>query len=291
MCDTLVYSPKHAGLTLDGAVAELKRILRDSPSKSDIGYFDFHEQRLRRSVSRLLELLKPGSTVLDVGSHYLHQAALLKFAGRQHSIIGADVGAFANLDLVRGRARQLSITNATIIDLSTGQIGIELSPDSLDCVIFCEIMEHITFNPMTFWRVIYDALKPGGFIYITTPNSLRLANLLKTLARAACLSGIGIPVQDIFRHITYGHHWKEYSPAEITAYFAALSPDFSIRVTTYACVDHKPEGTGPKQLAKHAFATAIRKLGNFTVNCKEELEVLVRLQEKKNPPPFSPMPT
>lgn len=291
MCDTLLYSPTHGGVTLDAAVAELKRILRDSTSKSDVEYFDLHEPRLRRSVSRLLELLMPGSTVLDVGSHYLHQAALLKFAGRQHSIIGADVGVFTNLDLVRDRARKLSITNATIIDLSTGQIGIELSPDSLDCVIFCEILEHITFNPMTFWRAIYDALKPGGFIYITTPNSLRLANLLKTLARAASLSGIGIPVQEIFRHITYGHHWKEYSPAEMRAYFAALSPDFSITVTTYACVDHKPEGKGHKQVAKHAFASAIRKLGNATVNWREELEVLVRLQEKKTPPPLSPMPT
>jgi len=292
MPETPVHNPKHVALTLDDAVAELKHMVRDSTSNDDIEYFDLHKQRFQRSVSRLLELLMPGSTVLDVGSHYLHQAALLQFVGAGFRIIGADVGVFTDLDLVRARARQLSITNATISDLGAGQLGVELNPDSVDCVVFCEIIEHITFNPMTFWRAIYDLLKPGGFVYITTPNSLRLANLLKTLFRATSLSGVGLPVQEIFRHVTYGHHWKEYSAAEMRAYFSALSPDFSIKVTTYPWPDgHKPEGQELKQIAKHAFASTIRQLGNLTPICREGMEVVVRLQKKETPPPFSPLPT
>jgi 2-polyprenyl-3-methyl-5-hydroxy-6-metoxy-1,4-benzoquinol methylase len=290
MPETILHDPHYAALSLDGAIAKLRRMLCDSASKSDIEYFELHEQRFRRSVSRLFELLVPGSTVLDIGSHYLHQVALLRFVREELRIIGADVAAFTDLDLVRGRARQLGVTNVAISDLSRGHLGLEVGSNSLDCIIFCEIMEHITFNPMTFWRTIYDLLKPGGFVYITTPNSLRLANLLKTLARAASLSGIGIPLQEVFQHVTYGHHWKEYSPAEIRAYFAALSPDFSVTVTTYPCHSHKPKGEGFKQLAKHAFVSSIRQLGNLTAVCREEMEVVVRLSKKTISPSFSPMP-
>jgi len=290
MSKALIHIPNRAASSLDGAIAELRRMISDSKSSADAEYFNFHEQRFRRSVSRLLELLMPGATVLDIGSHYLHQGALLKVAGGSHTIIGADVAAFTELDFVRARARQLGIANVTITDLASGQLGVELGPDSLDCVVFCEIIEHITFNPMTFWRAVYDLLKPGGFVYITTPNSLRLANVLKTLARAASLSGIGIPLQEIFQHVTYGHHWKEYSAAEMKAYFAALSPDFSVTVTSYPGLCPGPEGNGFKRFAKNAFASSIRRLGNLGAICREQLEVVVRLHQKKTAPTLSPLP-
>ena len=40
--------------------------------------------------------------------------------------------------------------------------------------------------------------------------------------------GGGLSVHDILHIRTYGHHWKEYSAREISAYFRALSPDFEI---------------------------------------------------------------
>lgn len=38
--------------------------------------------------------------------------------------------------------------------------------------------------------------------------------------------GIGTTVEDILSFGTYGHHWKEFSPAELKRYFEMLSPDF-----------------------------------------------------------------
>jgi 2-polyprenyl-6-hydroxyphenyl methylase/3-demethylubiquinone-9 3-methyltransferase len=46
-------------------------------------------------------------------------------------------------------------------------------------------------------------------------------------------------VADILGTITYGHHWKEYSPKEISQYFQSLSPDFKVEVRTY---NQPPDG-------------------------------------------------
>jgi SAM-dependent methyltransferase len=123
------------------------------------------------------------------------------------------------------RAQLSGVRCVTDGDLGRGDF-LRDERDEYDAVVFCEILEHVTFNPVRFWRRVYDLLRPGGCVYLTTPNSLRLTNVLKTLARLLVRRGVGIPVNEILGYVTYGHHWKEYSAAELREYFAILSPDF-----------------------------------------------------------------
>ena len=136
-------------------------------------------------------------------------------------------------------------------------------------VVFCEILEHITFNPVRFWRRVYDLLRPGGFIYLTTPNSLRLTNTLKTAFRLGARRGVGIPLEEIFGHVTYGHHWKEYSASELVDYFGRLSPDFRVE-TRY--VDFGLEG--------RAWSAPIRLFGGILPPFRPHLEAVVRIPAK-----------
>ena len=239
----------------------------------DSSYFSYHEQRFRYHLDSLAEL-GLGGRVLDIGSHYLHFAAAIKLLGAD--VTALDVAAFQRMPFVANRAAQLKIQPAVVDDLGAGDFLPDAPDGSYDLVLFCEILEHITFNPVRFWRRVHQLLRPGGAIYITTPNATRLWNLLNTFKRALFLEGVGIPVHAIFDNVTYGHHWKEFSAREIVLYFAQLSPDFRVEVRPYAYSHPDPRRSGLKGLPWRV----VRRAGNVFPLLRENLEVIVRIPEK-----------
>lgn len=82
-------------------------------------------------------------------------------------------------------------------------------PDaSFDFVLFCEIIEHLEQNPTWALLEIHRVLKPGGRVLITTPNVLRLQNILTLLNHGNIYdpySGYG----------PYGRHNREYTSHEL----------------------------------------------------------------------------
>jgi 2-polyprenyl-6-hydroxyphenyl methylase/3-demethylubiquinone-9 3-methyltransferase len=248
------------------ALASMRALLH---AGGDEAYFRFHEHRYRRHLGTLAELGLLGRPTLDIGSHYLHLAGSVRLMGSE--VTALDVPAFQEIPWIAERAARLGIRTATVGDLGAGDFLADVPDASFDVVLFCEIIEHVTFNPVRFWRRVHELLRPGGVVYLTTPNALRLANLLKTLHRAVTLEGVGIPVAHIFEHVTYGHHWKEYGARELVDYFARLSPDFAVEVRPYAC----RQGDGGS-----ATRRLVRRVGNLVPALREQLEVLVRLPAK-----------
>jgi len=103
-----------------------------------------------------------------------------------------------------------------------------LGPDSIDVVLFSEVLEHLAFNPLPFWQSVYEVLAPGGRIILTTPNFYFWKTRVRGALRFAIGNGGGVSVDDVLKRPTYAHHWKEYSTREIKRYFRLLSPDFRI---------------------------------------------------------------
>lgn len=257
------------------SIKKLASELEFSQDQSEKEYFDFHKKRFARFSGFLDSFLAGRPTgsklkTLEIGSHYLHTSMLLSDKGFE--VDAMDVEEFWNLEFVQKRAEKYSLNKIVENDLS--QIDfLEDSDDVYDLVVFTEIMEHITFNPIKFWRSIYHKLKPGGIIYISTPNAFALPNVLRSLKNIFLFKSIGITVDDILSKVTYGHHWKEYSASEIRTYFQLLSPDFEVHVSHYAYKDHslKP----PFLLFK-----ALSRIGNISKLFSDELEVIVTLKEK-----------
>lgn len=220
---------KPSQLDIDRAFAKVMREIESEGCAQEIGYFG-HEARYRRNIKRIVELTAPGATLLDIGSHFLHQAAILSELG--YRVIGMDVAEFAGVELIKKRALNFKIQNHVVDRFDRGDFlnGYE---DQIDLVVFSEIQEHITFNPIRFWQRIYHLLKIGGEIYLTTPNSLTVWKMANALKRLLSLRGYGITVEEILGSVTYGHHWKEYSAYEIRLLFQALSPDFNVSITAY----------------------------------------------------------
>lgn len=82
--------------------------------------------------------------------------------------------------------------------------------NSFDCIIFCEILEHLLLNPDFAIGQMQRVLKPGGYLVVSTPNVTCLGNfscLLKGKNIYDGYSPYGI----------YGRHNREYTLKEVAA--------------------------------------------------------------------------
>ncbi len=77
-----------------------------------------------------------------------------------------------------------------------------------DCVLFCEILEHLLLNADFPVSEIKRILRPGGYVILTTPNAARLANVVNILRGKNIYA-------DYSPHGIYGRHNREYTLPEI----------------------------------------------------------------------------
>lgn len=270
--------------SIDAACAAVRELVERTANPHDLAYFNLHEERFRKTARRISELVPPGASILDVGSHYLHQAAVLNQLG--YSVSGMDVPDHVNLPFVAGRARSLGIPNHEVAgeQFSSGSF-LGAGTDAFACVVFCEILEHITFNPVPFWRRIHELLRVNGIIYLTTPNAVKLLSVLGAVWNAITLRKIGLSVGQIFHHVTFGHHWKEYSAPELVEYFRMLSPDFEVKVRRIHY------GPPPAEVRRRLGAprTVLLRVGNASRLFADNLEAVVTLTRKT--PWTTPAPT
>jgi SAM-dependent methyltransferase len=79
---------------------------------------------------------------------------------------------------------------------------------SFDCVLFCEVLEHLTGDPLRAVLELKRVLKPGGVMVLTTPNAARLENVIAFIEGRNMYdpySGYG----------PYGRHNREYTRHEL----------------------------------------------------------------------------
>jgi 2-polyprenyl-3-methyl-5-hydroxy-6-metoxy-1,4-benzoquinol methylase len=208
-------------MDINSAVKTVRRLTQPG---YDRAYFDTHEPRYRRAVQRITEIALRDSYVLDLGSHYLHLAAILRFIG--YDVVAVDVPAFQSLQFVQARAEMLRIRTIATESAATGDFLHDYD-DRFDVVLFCEMLEHIPFNPCDFWRRIHRLLKIGGSVYLSTPNSLQALSALSAIKRIVVLDGIGLNISSIFGNVTYGHIGRSIRSGKYWNIFACCLPIFT----------------------------------------------------------------
>ena len=80
--------------------------------------------------------------------------------------------------------------------------------DSLDVVVFSEILEHLVRSPDSAVGECRRVLRRGGYLILTTPNFARLGNLIQ-LAKGQNIADGYSP------HGVYGRHNREHTPSEV----------------------------------------------------------------------------
>ncbi|MCP1469419.1 SAM-dependent methyltransferase [Sphingobium sp. OAS761] len=84
---------------------------------------------------------------------------------------------------------------------------------SFDIILFCEVLEHLTHDPLPALREMARVLKPGGRLVLTTPNVASARNLLRLMR--------GDNVHDRYSgYGPYGRHNREYTLDEVVRLLA-----------------------------------------------------------------------
>jgi SAM-dependent methyltransferase len=141
----------------------LSNIFFEKPS-----YYIQQKPRYRQVLEDIQQLpLSNTANLLEIGGG---QIALLSQAllGTQATV--ADLN-----DTYKSGLLQHGITFETC-DLLHDNLNL---PNTFDGIVMCEVIEHLPIPPYIVLEKIQRWMKPGGWIYITTPNLYRLRNLVR----------------------------------------------------------------------------------------------------------------
>ncbi|MDX2099025.1 MAG: methyltransferase domain-containing protein [Leptolyngbyaceae cyanobacterium bins.59] len=131
-----------------------------------------------------------------------------------------------------------------------------------DVILYCEILEHLTLDPLKSLREIKRILKPGGTLVLTTPNAIRLENVARLI--------VGENIYDTYSaYGIYGRHNREYTSRELRSMLSYMG--FTIDTLFTADVS-------PNQ-AKHL--TSVYYLQSFINHRKTDLGQYIFIKATK----------
>ncbi len=172
------------------------------------GYLEDALQRFRLTMA-MIPPLDDGARVLELGSNPYFITRLL----RERGLAVTSANWFGDGSEV-GRAGLQTVTESGVAhDYRFDHFNLETDPfpypaDTFDLVLFCEILEHLPFDPVHSLAEIHRVLRPGGAVLITTPNAARTDNVVKMLH--------GDNVYEVLSgHGPYGRHNREYTVEEL----------------------------------------------------------------------------
>ncbi len=111
-------------------------------------------------------------------------------------------------------ATQIMVNDQTKEDIQFDFINHNIEEEDIpfeqkfDVVLFCEVIEHLTVDPLAALLRIKRSLKDQGHLILTTPNVNRLANVAKMIK--------GMNIYDPYSgYGPYGRHNREYNKHEL----------------------------------------------------------------------------
>ncbi len=171
---------------------------------------------LRESLRRFLytlSLIPDGSgNLLEIGSNPYYMTLLVK-KFKSYEIYSTNF--FSEALPPRSRQSQRVVDTATgeMSTLEFEHFNVERDefpyPDGFfDVVLFCEVLEHLVYDPMFTLRNIHRVLKKDGVLIVTTPNVARYQNVERMLN--------GENIYDPYSgYGAYGRHNREYTRDEL----------------------------------------------------------------------------
>ena len=167
----------------------------------DFSYFDFHASRFDYLFSLGEKYFTPGAKSLDIGSLFGYVCLGYQLIG--YKSYGLDLKKY--VDQFATRFDSWGIINQAC-DLEHELIP--FSDNEFDFIMASEVLEHFRFHPSIFFKEVSRVLKPGGHLIITTPNLIRLNNVLKLIAGRSINWDISDKYWD-------GAHVREFTASEV----------------------------------------------------------------------------
>jgi SAM-dependent methyltransferase len=174
-----------------------------------LNYVRVHAQRHRVTLRTLEQQGALQGKVLDLG-------AAPFFLSECMARIGMDVVA---ADIHPDQWRFRKKLSCSIVAMDCDGRPFNLADSQFDMVIMTEVFEHLRTNLITTAKEILRVLRPGGMLYLTTPNLFSLRKLSKAI-RTGSLNNLYAEYSSLDQ-LGYMGHVREYTPREIELFFEA----------------------------------------------------------------------
>ena len=142
--------------------SEARAFYSDTYNNASSGYFSKVDKKIRRSRHRIRSLQRyvAGGRFLDIGCSGGFMVEAARESG--FSTVGIDLDRPA-IDYARNHYPGNEFYCATVEDLA------EMAPAPFDLIYTSEVIEHVP-DAGSFCEYIGKFLRPGGFLFITTPD-------------------------------------------------------------------------------------------------------------------------
>jgi SAM-dependent methyltransferase len=186
----------------------------DQGDQSARTYLEIHLPRIARTLD-LVPAPRSSGRVLELGA-YMHMTPALQCVLGYKEVRGAFFGPL-------GRTDEKSVTAGgkpvfrCFVDLFDAEKDRYPYPDgNFECVLACEIFEHMMHDPMHMLAEIHRVLEEGGALVLTTPNVasyLAVARALEQSANPQLFSKYPDPRGEFAD--SEPPHVREYTPLEL----------------------------------------------------------------------------
>lgn len=147
---------------------------------------------------------------LELGTTYIFPQLLLDKMGFERVDVTdfavGELGTVTEVPLPRDGKRRLT----TIYNVDIEKQRIACPDETYDLVLCFEVIEHMEIDPMFMISEMNRILRPGGLLYISTPNSISARNVYKILKGFAPHF-----FMKYSRKATYHRHNIEYAPHQL----------------------------------------------------------------------------
>lgn len=158
---------------------------------------NFHKVRYEKTFKILKKFLKNNGKFLDIGCGY---GFILKKIAKEYKKIE-----LYGVDVKPGIKNYL---NKNVNFLLADCYSLPFENEQFDYVALFEVVEHL-YNPLYALREVNRVLKPGGLLFISTPNLTRFAVLFSLILNKS-------PFKDIKNfEINGASHLREFSCEEL----------------------------------------------------------------------------
>jgi len=206
------YNPTSTSLK---AIKEVLTIMRSDLANMGDWYndylSDFHCSRLAYNIDYLEQYVEKRKSIIDIGGSPFIQTIGLKMLGYDVWSLDMQPEKFDGI---------LSKFNIRIVKCNIELEKIPFEEERFDTVIFTEVFEHLRINPIFTMKEVLRIMKPGGFLFLSTPNQKSLKGIIIFIFRNRCYSC----AYDIYKEynlcytLGFMGHVREYPAQEISQF-------------------------------------------------------------------------
>jgi len=242
-------------------------ILSWSPDSAAKSYIETHLTRLEKTLA-ITPPGGPGDRILEMGA-YLQITPALQARLGYGEVRACYYGRAGKVEHRTQRSSEGEEFSCDIELFDAEKDGFAYDDEYFSTVLCCELLEHLTEDPMHMMSEINRILKPGGHLVLTTPNigSLRAIGAILEGYHPGFFPAYIRPPEDGAE--AEARHNREYTPKEIVLLLLDSGFEVTLLETGPFREEPKPEYAWVKHLLeRYELAQELRGDGIYAVGRK-----------------------